>query len=244
MTLFTFTLALAAGEAEFTAANAALAAGDLSGAEAGFRAALEAGAIDSDVYYDLGNVLYRQEKLPLALLAWRRALSLSPRDPDAEANLAFGRRGVADNVVGADPFPAWAPWQSALTADEGIAGGGLLVGLGLLALAARRRLPVLPAAPIGFALAGLGLLLTAGGAAEATLPPGAVVLSDSLPLQSDLGGGVVLLTLHAGAELSVLEESSDRLLLALPDGRKGWAPASSVGRVDPRAPMPTTASTR
>lgn len=242
--LLTFSLALAAGEAEFAAANTALAAGELAGAEAGFRSALEAGAIDADVYYDLGNVLYRQNELPLALLAWRRALSLAPRDPDAEANLAFGRRGVADDVAGADPYPAWAPWQSAVTPDEGIATGGLLVGIGLLAIAARRRLPGLPTAPIGIALASLGVVLAAGGAAEAGLPSGAVVLTETLPLQSDLGGGVVLLTLHAGAELAVLEESSDQLLLALPDGRKGWAPASAVGRVDPFASMPAAASPR
>ena len=70
------------------------------------------------------------------------------------------------------------------------------------------------------------------------MAPPAVVLVDTLPLHSDLGGGVVLLTLHAGAELGVLEESAGRLLLVLPDGRKGWAAAEFVARVDPRAPMP------
>ena len=45
------TLALAAGEAEFAAANTALGAGDLAGAEKGYRDALAAGAVDAD-----GNV--------------------------------------------------------------------------------------------------------------------------------------------------------------------------------------------
>lgn len=235
-------LALAAGEADFAAANTALAAGDLPGAEAGFRAALSAGAVDADVYYNLGNVLYREGELPLALLSWRRSLALSPRDPDAEANLAFARRAVTDDVVSPDPYPAWAPWQAALTADEGIAWGGLLVGLGLLAVAARSRLPGLPLVQVGIGLSVLGLGLGAGGAGEAQLPSGAVVLVDELQLQSDLGGGVVLLTLHAGAELAVLEESGDRLLLELPDGRKGWAAAAAVGRIDPFAPMPSAAA--
>jgi tetratricopeptide (TPR) repeat protein len=231
-------LALAAGEPEFERANTALAGGDLAAAETGYRDALAAGAIDADVYYNLGNVLYREGERPLAILAWRRALRLDPRDPDAAANLAFARRAVVDDVSMPDPVPAWAPWLAALTADEAIGFGGVLVGIGLLAIAARRRFANVPAIPIGVGASALGVLLAAGGAHQAAMAPAAVVLADSLRLSSDLGGGVVLLTLHAGAEVGVVAEQSERVLLVLPDGRKGWASAADVGRVDPAAPMP------
>lgn len=244
MTLLSLSFALAAGEPEFERANTALAAGDLASAEAGYRDALAAGAVDADVYYNLGNVLYRRAEVPLAITAWRRSLALAPRDPDAAANLAFARRTVADDVVMPDPAPDWAPWQGALTADEALAAGGLLVGFGLLAAASRRRVPALPAPAIGAVAACVGLVLAAGGAAEAGLPAGAVVLADTLPLHSDLGGGVVLLTLHAGAELAVAEETNDRLLLVLPDGRKGWAAAGAVARIDPGAALPESSSPR
>lgn len=231
-------MALAAGETEFAAANTALAAGDVATAEAQYRAALTAGGVDADVYYDLGNVLYRQGKNPLAILAWRRALALSPRDPDVDANLEFARRKVADDVTTADPYPVWAPWQSELTADEAQWIGGLLAGAGLLAVALRRRWPNLPMTGVGLVTAGLGVGVGLGGVAEAALPPAAVVTAESVTARSDLGGGVDLFTLHAGAEVQVVESSGGQLLVALGDGRKGWIPEADAGRVDPWAPMP------
>lgn len=235
------TLALAAGEAEFAAANTALSAGDLPGAEKGYRDALAAGAVDADLYYDLGNVLFREHQRALAILAWRRALVLAPRDPDAEANLDFARRDVVDDVKAPDPAPAWAPWQAELTSDEGQWIGGLLAGAGLLAVALRRRWPNLPLTGVGLVTAGMGVAVGLGGLAESTMPPAAVVLAESVTARSDLGGGLDLFTLHAGAEVQVLEGSAGQLLVSLEDGRKGWIPEADAGRVDPWAPMPGVA---
>lgn len=198
-------LALAAGEAEFQAANTALASGDLAAAEAGYRAAITAGAVDADAYYDLGNVLYRQKDNALAILAWRRALALDPRDPDAAANLEFARRIVRDDLVAPDPHPAWAPWQSALTGAEGQWIGASLLGAGLLAVALRRRWPALPLAQVGVGVGALGLVIGVGGLLESRMSPVAVVLSPEVTARSDLGAGVDLFTLHAGAEVQLGE---------------------------------------
>ncbi len=238
MMLVLVAAALAVGEAEFAAGNRALAAGHLAGAEAGYRHALEAGAIDADVYYNLGNVLFRQKELPLALLAWRRALVLAPRDPDASANLDFARRQVRDASGAPDPCPAWAPWQAALTPGEGQLAGGALLGLGLMALGLRRRWPELPMAGVGGVAALLGCGLGLGGVMEAAMPPSAVILVDEVTAHSDLGGGVDLFVLHGGAEIQVVEVAADQVLVALADGRRGWLPAGSVGWVAPAAAMP------
>ena len=55
---------------------------------------------------------------------------------------------------------------------------------------------------------------------------------------SDLGGGVELFTLHAGAEVQAVERAAGRVLVALGDGRKGWLAESAVGIVDPTRPPP------
>ncbi len=230
--------ALAQGEAEFEAANEALAAGDLALAERQYRAALDVGGVDADVYYDLGNVLYRQQKLGLSILAWRRSLALAPRDPDAAANLDFARRARRDDVSGADPYPVWAPWQAALTGDEGQWIGAALAAAGLLAVALRARTTHLPLAGLGGMAVGFGVFVAAGGVMDGRLPAAAVVLIDEVSAQSDLGGGVDLFLLHLGAEVQVLEVASERVLVALGDGRRAWLPASALGRVDPWAPMP------
>ncbi|GDX79507.1 hypothetical protein LBMAG42_13180 [Deltaproteobacteria bacterium] len=230
--------AFAGGEAEFQAANTAIAQNDMAKAEAHYRAALAAGGIDADVYYNLGNVLYRQEKLGPAILAWRRALALAPRDPDAAANLDFARRSVRDDVTAADPYPVWAPWQSALTAAEGQWIGGALLGAGLLVLALRGRSAHAPLAAIGGVLSGLGCVVGMGGILEAGLPPGGVVLAEEATAQSDLGGGVELFTLHVGAEVQIVEAAAGQVLVALGDGRRGWLPEAAVGRIDPWAQLP------
>lgn len=221
-------------------APAAVASGDFDGAASAYRAALDAGHHSADLYYNLGNVLYRQDRLPLAILAWRRAASLAPRDPDVEANLQFARRRVVDDVVVPDPVPPWAPWQAALTPNEAQWLGAFLAGLGLLGVALRRRAPSVPLAAVGGVGAALGLLVALGGLAASKLPRPAVVLVPESTARSDLGGGVDLFTLHAGAEVGVADEAAGQVLLVLPDGRRGWVASTHVGRVDPLAPFPST----
>jgi hypothetical protein len=224
-------VALASGA--FDDANGALAAGDLAAAEAGYRAALAAGDTGGTVWFDLGNVLYREGRLGEAVLAWRIAAARLPRDPDVQANLDFARRQVKDKLDVPDPHPTFAPWQVALTADEGMWLGAGFAGLGLVLLAARRRFPHLPLVGIGATLAAGGAVVGAGGVAEAAMAPVAVVLSDEVTATSDLGGGVDLFALHAGAEVQTVEEAAGKVQILLQDGRRGWVVSDAVGFVDP-----------
>lgn len=226
-------LALADAQAEFDAGNAAYASGDLPAAEARYRAALEAGGQDADVYFNLGNTLYRQERLAPAILAWRCAGVLAPRDPDVEGNLDFARRNVADRLDPLRPVPVFAPWQSALTPGEGEWLGAALAGLGLLAIAARGRFPHVPVAALGALSLLVGGVVGAGGVVAGTMPPAAVVLATQTTARSDLGGGVDLFTLHAGAEVLSTERAGEQVLVRLPDDRRGWLPAKDLGMVDP-----------
>lgn len=225
-------------EADFRRANDALAKNDFAAAEAGYRAILAAGVHDPDVYYNLGNVLYREEKLAGAILAWRHAARLAPRDPDAQANLDYARRQIRDHLDVVPTVPWFAPWQIALTGDEGAWAGGLALGLALGALALRRRFPQLPLVGVGVALGALGGVAGIGGLAQLGVPPSAVVLVGTVTATSDLGGGVQLFTLHAGAEVETEQESSGKVLIRLPDGRKGWVGTDAVGLVDPNRPFP------
>jgi tetratricopeptide (TPR) repeat protein len=238
MLLFAATLAFASSDARFSTANAALAAGDLPAAEAGYREVIADGYGTGDVWYNLGNVLYRQERPAEAVLAWRNAAARLPRDPDIEANLDFVRRTLRDGVIASDPRPWFAPWQAALTPDEGIWLGAMVAGLGLVALALRARLPHVPLVGLGLCGVVLGGALAAGGLVEAALPPVAVLLVPEATATSDLGGGVDLFVVHAGAELLTAEEEANHTLVILPDGRKGWLPSASLGVVDPSRPAP------
>ncbi len=229
---------LAAADGTFESGNAALAAGDLAAAEAGYRGALSTGETGGPVWYNLGNVLYREQKVGGAILAWRIAAMRLPRDPDIQANLEFARRSVRDKLDVPSPHPTLAPWQVALTPDEGMWLGGACAGLGLGLLAARRRYPHLPLVGAGISLVVLGAVAGMGGVADAELPPVAVVLAPEVTATSDLGGGVDLFTLHAGAEVLTVEEEAGKVQILLPDGRRGWIPVGQVGFVDADRPFP------
>src|SRR5262249_48343930 len=55
--------------------------------------------------YNLGNALFKGGKIGLAILNYRRAEFLAPRDPDIAANLAFARNYRVDKVLAApSPF--------------------------------------------------------------------------------------------------------------------------------------------
>lgn len=226
MMLYAIGLALAASTPDTF--NSALAGGDLPAADTAIRAMIDEGARTSDVYYNLGNLRYRQDRLPEAMLAWQCAAALAPRDPDVQANLDIARRKLTDRYEIAPQAPIWAPWQRALTPDEGQWIGAGIAGLALCALAfggVRARVP-------GAGLTGLGLWVAFGGLAAGAKLPVAVVQTPT-KVTSDLGGGSTLFPLGAGAEVRVVDKGGGELLVALPDGRRGWLAASAVALADP-----------
>lgn len=50
----------------------------------------------SDLYYNIGNSFYRQNKLGMAILYYERAIRLNPLNKDAQTNLAFANTKITD----------------------------------------------------------------------------------------------------------------------------------------------------
>lgn len=214
-------------------------AGDAAAAAEGWADQIDAGARSGDLHYDLGNALYREGDLAGAMVAWRRAQTLSPRDGDIQANLDHARKQTVDRL---DP-PSASPvlfWRTSLSpAEQGWAATLLLSLVGCLLVAGRLRpLPV----QIPAVLAAVpGVLLAASTMASlADLGATGVVLADS-PITSTASGGVVLFELHPGAEVAVGDRIQERVQVELPDGRRGWMELDALGVVDPRLPAPRLA---
>jgi hypothetical protein len=221
--------------ADWEEGNQAMANADYPTAVEIWKGLLEEGVVNEDIYYNLGYALYRQKNYSGAVLAWERAQLLSPRDPDIQANLAFTRRQLQDDLP--LPIGSWfSPWEGLLSANEASWLGAFLLGSALFVVGARQfqSLPPLEAPAIAAGLMG-GLLLVGSAFQQ---KDGCVVLAPELKATSDLSGGVELFTLHAGAIVRCSAESSGRLLVELPDDRKGWVPATALGRIDPMLPFP------
>ena len=220
-------------------ANQAYVQGDFAEAARLWSSLIEAGHPTGDLYYNLGNALYRDGRNSQSILAWRRAQTLSPRDGDVAANLDRARRQVQDQLP-VDGTPGLFFWQATLSlGEQGWLAGILLGFLGLLGVASRLRSDWhlgLPAALVGVP-AVLLLVSTWDGRRQ---PMGGVVLAEAVEVRSagGEGSGVVLFTLHDGAEVILGDTLGSWRLLVLPDGRKGWVPELAVGVVDAAAPLP------
>lgn len=216
---------------------------DYDGAVQVFEQAVVMGARDPVLYYDLAVAYMRTGRPALAVLNFRRSLALDPFDPDAASGLQEARSAidgvrppptpilgrVSDSVMGAVPAP--------LIAVAAVSSSVLVAVLwGVFRMARRRRLRA------GAAYAAVAFVLVAAFAAtmvvsHAGRDSGDAVLSGEIALFSGPGPGYVeLLSVPAGAEVSVLDEREDWVRLRLPPGDygdevQGWARATSVDLV-------------
>ena len=190
----------------------------------------ESGAL----YYNLGNAYFKQGDLGRAILSYRRAERLYPRDADIRANLEIARAQRTDVYDGGSS--ATGP-VSRLTLDE-LAQITLLVWIALallvvLLLFAKRQTVRRGAASASVAL-GLVLLLSVAAMGERWYSESSdhelVVVAEIVDVVSGPGTTYAQeFTLHGGAEARLLEQRGSWTRLELPGGAlQGWVPSSAV----------------
>ncbi|HNT77542.1 MAG TPA: tetratricopeptide repeat protein [Anaerolineae bacterium] len=218
-------------------ANHLYEAGKFAEAASAYQSLVDAGVAEGALYYNLGNAYFKTGDLGRAILNYRRAQQLLPRDADVAANLRLARaqtqdRLEADGVGGLAGFVqralvAWTTLDEAAALALGLWGG--LCALGMAALLWPRHRPALT-----YALAAVGVLLALSvlsvGArvVEARRAP-AVVVAPSVEVRSGPGADYLTeFTLHAGAEVRVIEERGDWARIRLPGDLQGWAPGEAI----------------
>jgi len=198
------------------------------------------GHLTGDLLYDQGNAWYRAGENAKAIVAWRRAELLIPRDGDLIANLDAARYRTQDEI----PLPRGRGFVVGflLLPIDSMSGGELLllgaIGWALLlgggAVRLRRQYP---GASGVLALGGLLVVLGLGGWAfktwEDATHPVCVVMAEEVTMRSgrDLGSRD-LAVLHAGAELSIVERGDEWHQVEINDGPRGWVPAKAITIVE------------
>jgi tetratricopeptide (TPR) repeat protein len=84
---------------DFDTANQAYDQGKFADAKAGYEKVIESGAGSANVYYNLGNAEFRLNDAGHAILNYERALALSPRHPEALANLRLLREKSGSRLL-------------------------------------------------------------------------------------------------------------------------------------------------
>lgn len=229
-----------AGMAE---ANRLYDAGQFDEALARYEVLVESGVQDGSLYYNLANAYFKAGNLGEAVLNYRRAQRLLPRDGDVTANLKLARARAVDRLDAAGEGAVISGLRRLVgwtTLDEtAILALVLWIVLGVLIVGAilwtRGRRALLAGAALAAVFLVLTLLALGLRVWDERDRPEAVVVADEVSVHS--GPGTDYLTefvLHSGAEVRLVEERADWTRIALPGDLQGWVPNASVIAVVPR----------
>jgi tetratricopeptide (TPR) repeat protein len=233
------TVALAGPRDDFKAANQLYDAGKFAEAAAAYE---KIEPKTAHVYYNLGNALFRQDKLGLAVLNYERARELSPRDPDILANLKFAEKRLAVDEANA---PSHVVQKFLRSVIEGrtptewsvceLAGLWLTaLGIGAWIYFPRMRTGLLVITMFGFVgFATSALALSYQIINDHNAPQGIIVVSGADARFAPLPDSTIHFRLVEGAQIVIREDRGQWLLVERPDGQQGWVKAEAIGRITP-----------
>ncbi len=198
---------------------------------------VERGHLNGHVFFNLGNTYVRLGELGRAILNYKKASVLLPRDGDLKANLQYARSLAEDRIEEASPslWNTLAFWYFGMNLRE------LLIAFVLFnlvlwssALFNLYRNSEWAKWSLWLSLL-LSLVLGASAglkARESFRNSGGVLLEDEVPVRAGFSrNDTTLFVLHEGAEITILDQEKGWWKITLADGKKGWVAAPSGGRV-------------
>ena len=190
---------------------------------------VDLGIKNSKVFYNLGNAYFRKNQLGKAILNYRRALSLDPRDEDSIANLRFVRLFALDKIEEQriNPLSNLLHWFLGLWSTDELTilvclSYCLSIVLGILSLFTRSKRAL---------LWGLGILLLVFVIFSSSLVTklyfnslkSGVLIVPQAEVRSGPGEDYTLqFTGHEGLEFQINEEAEGWYRISFPNGVKGW----------------------
>jgi hypothetical protein len=187
----------------------------------------------ADGLYNVANAYARAGKPGLAVLNYERAALLAPGDPDINANLAYVRASAHVLVKPRNRFARLAEAASpSSTAWLGVLGLAL-VGIGLVG---RRVAPRFLWIPGGGILIGVALIALTACNAMLLWPRmhEAVVLIDQTPARvSPALMGDTAFVLREAESVTMTAEHEDFILIRTDGGLSGWVARANLGAVMP-----------
>jgi len=190
------------------------------------------GHYSAEVFYNLGNTEFRLDKGGAAILDYERALSLSPNNPEVQANLAYARAQTGAKIAEND-------WRDSIIANLGANSycwmAAVTAWICIFALAAlflKMRPSPTPlwltalcsAAVCGYAVFAIYHLEKNDSVAIVT-----VKSADARYAPAD--NSTLAATLPAGSRVWILERRGPWIYCRLPDNNAAWISADSIEKV-------------
>lgn len=217
--------------AAFDRANHLYEQGRYEEAARAYEELLARGLCSAAILYNRGNAWFKAGRIGRAIASWRQALELAPRDPEIRNNLNFARQQVHGPSLQPEPIQTL---LQRLTLNEWTWATVIPFWLTMLLLMAghyrpawRPRLRTALWICCILTLGNLALLTAAFHLWKHGRP--AVVLQTSTPVRNGpFDESPVLLELHDGAEVRVLEQKDDWVRVTADGSRSGWMPRSAL----------------
>ncbi|HKS35655.1 MAG TPA: tetratricopeptide repeat protein [Verrucomicrobiae bacterium] len=213
-------------DSSFESANKLYEQGRFIDAAASYQKILQTGRVSAALHFNLGNALFKSGQVGRAILNFRLAQQLAPRDPDIRANLQFARNSVG--AGGSRATDRWRRWVHRLTLNEwtAVTVAALWLWFGLLVAGQLR--PGFKRALRGYtAIAGATALLLGTGLGLAFYDRfhtlwAVVVTPESVVRYGPLEESQSHYKLRDGAEVIVTDRQNGWLEVVDSAGRKGW----------------------
>ncbi len=229
--IYTFVVASAFAQTDFTKATQEYAQGDFKEAIDGYEAPVRSGQWSANLFYDLGNAYFRTGDFGHAILNYERALVLERHHPEATANLQIAR----DEARALEMQQSWPERylqfasvnQYSATAAVAFWAGALCIVA--LIFTSRRSVRLIASSILSlsvFALAIFAIYEIDHGSKGRAL---AVVTGSDVQARlatADTANSV--LALPPGSEVKILNTRGDWVYAALPNNLRGWIPAKSA----------------
>ncbi len=230
-------LTQAEAEQQFFAAGAAYKDKEYARAAADYKSLLDAGFVSVETLFNYGNACFKQGDVDDAVLAYRRAWYLAPRDPDLAANLRF----ALQTSGGIEPERStlfriftefsWLEWRAATSVALWI----LFITAGLWLVFRRVHAWLGNVMMIAMVL----VLLTASGWGYWALllrsPEGVMTGGEVTARFAPMADATPAFSLPAGSIITILEENKDWYRVGTGDDT-GWVPKTNCKQVYPWKP--------
>ena len=199
--------------------------------------------VSAEIYYNMGNAYYRLDKITQAVLAYERALLLSPSDDDIRFNLQMARSKTIDKITPASEM-FFVTWYRSLVNMMSVDGWAytavfsmILVLVLVLVYLFSERIWV---RKIGF-FGGVFFLLVFVLAnifayqqrCELTERNGAIIVVPSVAVkETPAANSTSLFYLHEGTRVEITDRSLNQWRgIRLADGREGWLATNQIEQI-------------